>query len=193
MRRAFGAFLFVAAAWSLYQFAVYGAYFAGQARLPETQWVPFNVVGVRYPWDAAWLAVAIWAIALGLALVLLPGRRDAELPAHVPPSSRWAQNLRARQNQPCPMATMFVLNVGLLITMLFMAYVGAKPLTSHPRYVSVFSLVAGLQIGVGLILLILALFEKPRGVQRLVWGGAFYLAGTAASVTIFIWGSPAQA
>jgi len=47
----------------------------------------------------------------------------------------------------------------------------------------------GATCAAGLILLILALFEKPKGILSLTLGTVLYLGAAAAGVLGFVWGT----
>jgi len=173
-----------------YQFGIWGAFVAGSDREPYAAAVPFRMLGQNYPFDVAMLACGAWAMGLALYFILSPDANRNVLPAHVPATSKWAQRLASQGSRSSPMAGMFLVNSLLLATMLFVAYIGARSPGDHARYVSIFGMVAGLQVALGLILLILALFEKPKGPVGLLLGGAVYVAGTAVSVLVFLWGQP---
>jgi hypothetical protein len=192
MRRVIGSILAIVAGYLLYKFALWGAFLApaGAWRGPST---PFRTLGGNYPTDVAMLCAAAWAAGLGLYFILSPGRSAAFVtPSHVPSTSRWAQRMAAQGGASTPMAATFLLNALLLATTLFVAFFGVKSAGDASRYIATFTLVAWAQVAVGLILMILALFEKPKGVVGLVLGGAVYLAGTALGVMVFLWGQPVQ-
>ncbi len=191
MRRVIGSIFVVGAGWLLYKFALWGAFLASPDafRGPST---PFRVLGGNYPMDVAMLCGAAWMAGIGLYLILFsPGEASSAVPSHVPASSRWAQRMQASQdNAPSPMATIFFLNALLLITTLFVAFVGVRAPQDTSRLLATFTLVAAAQVAVGLFLLILALFEKPKGVIGLIVGLAVYAAGTGVGVMVFLWGKP---
>lgn len=190
MRRAIGSLFVLTSVFFIYQFAIWGAWVAGEGSKPYNSGVPFRMLGANYPFDVAMLVCAVWSMGIGLYFILSSEGRGGELPAHVPKTSQWAQRLAAGDTQSSPMAAVFLVNALLLLTTLFVAYMGVRASSPQERYVAIFSAVAGLEVAVGLILLILALFEKPKNVTGLMLGGAVYVAGTAASVLIFLWGQP---
>jgi hypothetical protein len=71
--------------------------------------------------------------------------------------------------------------------MLLAAYVGAKEHASE-RWIGLFAMTAGLQIAFGLLILILALFEKPRGIGSLIFGSVVYVCSIGVSLMAFSWG-----
>ncbi len=195
MRRVFGAIFFLVGAYCLYQFATWGALLAPAELKGLGREVPFHALGHNYPWDAVMLAAAAWGLGLGLYFIVSSGAGGGGgVPSHVPASSRWAQRMATQQAEGSwsPMASTFLLNALLLITALFAAYVGTRAPGDHGRHVAIFALVAGLHTAVGLILLVLSLFEKPKGAIALVLGGAVYASGTAVAVLVFLWGQPTQ-
>lgn len=195
MRRILGAAFVLGSCYFLYQFAIWGAWTAGADLKPYNSSIPFRVLGLgdNYPFDVAMLMAATWAMLIGLYFILSPERSSIALPTHVPTTSRWAQRM-ASQQRSSPMASMFLLNALLLATTLFIAYIGAKRPADNQHTISVFSLVAGLQIATGFLLMVFAVFEKPKGGMGLIVGGAVYLAGTAVAAIVFLWGGqPAQA
>jgi hypothetical protein len=188
MRRVSAAVFALAACFFLYMFGVWGAFTAGIGARPYTSAVPFRLLGQNFPFDAAMLASGVWALGLCLYFALTGDNRKA-LPSHVPATSLWAQRLQTQPSN-APMASMFLINALLLATFLFMTCVGTRAGSDHTRTVGILAGAAGLHVAAGLILLVLAIFEKPRGVTGLSVGGVAYALGTALAVAVFVWGRP---
>lgn len=187
VRRLFGAFSILAATFFAYQFAV-----CGLRGKPDraAQLEPFANLGHSYPFDISILLVGAWTLGVGLLFLLKSKSSAGPIPAHVPPTSLWAQSAAVGPRLPSPMAGLFLVNGLLLLTVLTVAYFGVRTGTQdHVRLVSVHSLVAGLQMAIGLLFLVLALFERPKGKAALLLGLLAWLAGTGVGVTVFMLGS----
>ena len=164
MRKTFGAILLLIGLAMLYEFAVWGAVHAGVTAKNAGGMLPFTSLGVNFPFDAVAFAGALWGIGLGGWLL----GREAD------PGYR-------------PMAQAFLVNSLLLLTSVFAAFAGAR-LQGNSRPVAVFATMALLQIATGLLLCILAVFERPRGMGGLAVGGALYVACTAVTLIVFLGG-----
>lgn len=170
MRRVLGALFVLIGAFCLYEFAVLGIWYGRELDVPIWK-VPLLSLGRNYPADAGWLAGALVGIFVGIGMSI---RSDASTGGGA--------------------ARVFLVNAILLCAMLCLAYFGARSLTEETKasflpMVGVFFGTALLQIGAGVILLILALFERPKGALSLLLGLVVYLAGAAAGVTAFLWGA----
>jgi len=170
MRRSLGAILVLAGAFCLFQFAVLGTWHGRHLEAPLWK-LPLLSLSENYPTNAGWLAGAVIALLVGVGIGL---RKDSQVGGGV-----------AR--------VLLVESIGIF-GMLFLAYVGARSITEETRatvlpMIGVFFGTALLQIAAGLILLIFALFEKPRGVLSLTLGTVLYLGAAAAGVLGFVWGT----
>jgi hypothetical protein len=170
MKRIFGALLMLAGAFSLYLFAT-RAMFLGRADLGTTYSpsLPLSFVGMEYPTDALLLAASAWGFLLGLWFIIT-GADEAR------------QVLRGGR-----IARVLLFNGLLLLSSLAIACFGAKA-HKDPATVMVFGIVAAVQAVVGLILLILSLTEKPKGIASLAFGAVVYLGGVGIGVLAFLWG-----
>ncbi len=171
MKRVIGALLMLGGAASLYCFTA-RVMFHGRGSLGGafTPGLPFSLVGMDYPADAMLLAGAAWGLILGLYNVLTGSEEIGRL------------------LQGGRIARLGLLNGLLLISTLAIACVGAQ----HGKdavTVAVFGIVAGLQVALGLLLLILAAFERPKGVVSLVVGGLVYAGGVVVGVLAFLGGA----
>jgi hypothetical protein len=173
MKRIFGGVLMLAGAFSLYVFAT-RAMFQGRSSIGSTYelGLPLIFMGMDYPTDALLLAGALWGFILGFWFVLT-GTDEA------------AQVLRGGR-----IARLMLLNGLLLLSTLAVAFLGAKH-HKDATTVAVFGLVALAQAACGLILLILSLFERPKGIASLAFGAVVYLGGVGVGVLAFLWGGGA--
>ena len=170
MKRIFGGLLMLAGAFSLYVF-VTRAMFHGRGSIGSTYdlSLPLSFVGLDYPTDALLLLGALWGFILGLWFVGT-GADDA------------VQALRGGR-----IARVMLLNGLLLFSTLLVAFLGAKH-HADATTVAVFGLVALAQAALGLILLILSLFERPKGIASLAFGALIYIGGVGVGVLAFLWG-----
>lgn len=171
MKRIFGGLLMLAGAVCLY-LAATRAMFQGRADLGATYspGLALSLVGLDYPTDALLLAGAAWGFLLGFWFVLT-GAEDAR------------DVLRGGR-----IARILLLNGLLLLSSLAIAYFGAKA-HKDAMTVMVFGVVAAVQAVVGLILLILSLTERPKGIASLAFGTVVYLGGVGVGVLAFLWGA----
>lgn len=190
MRRAIGTLLVGASMILLHEFSTWGTFLSAPRQAVSPSLLPFHALGENYPYDAGLLIGAAWALGLGLTFLLSPGQSKSISPLSVPSASRWAQRVTSEHGAFSWMATSFLLNALLLISTLFIAYVGANASRDHIRMVSVCALMALFHVAIGLILLIFAFFERPRGIVKLTLGGAVYLVGTIIVITVFAMGIP---
>jgi hypothetical protein len=170
MKRIFGALLALAGALCLFLFASRGIH-AGR-NLLGTQHdpsVPFRALGLDYPADGLLLLGTFWGFILGLWFILT-GDAGA-----------------SRALKGGGVARLLLLNALLLVSSLFVGFVGGRS-GANPSAVAVFGMIALAQVVVGLILLILACMEKPKGIVSLALGGLVWLGGTAAGILVFLWG-----
>jgi len=148
------------------------AMFHGRADLGTTYspGLALSFVGLDYPTDALLLAGAAWGFLLGFWFVIT-GAEDAR------------EVLRGGR-----IARILLLNGLLLISSLAIATFGARH-HKDPLTVMVFGVVAAVQAVVGLILLILSLTERPKGIASLAFGAVVYLGGVGVGVLAFLWGA----
>jgi hypothetical protein len=161
MKRISGGVLMAAGALGLYLFALH-------ARVPQDARLdalaPVRALGARYPADVLLFLGALWGIGLGFAWVAAPRSRGGGAAARA-----------------------HLLNALLLASTLFAAWVGTAA-GKEARVVAAFGTAALAQIAVGLILLVLSLFERPKGVVPLLLGTAAFLGGATVGVLAFLWG-----
>jgi hypothetical protein len=170
MKRIFGGLLMLAGAFCLYLFAT-RAMFQGRASMGSTydMSLPLMFVGMDYPTDALFLAGALWGFILGLWFVIT-GATDS------------GDALRGGR-----IARVMLLNGLLLFSTLAVAFIGARH-HKDATTVAVFGLVALAQAAFGLILLVLSLFERPKGIASLAFGAVVYLGGLAVGVLAVLGG-----
>jgi hypothetical protein len=161
MKRISGGVLMAAGGVGLYLFALH-------ARIPQgtdfDPLAPVRALGCRYPADVLLLLGGLWGLVLGFALVASgPSRAGGTI------------------------ARAHLLNALLLASTLFAAWVGGAA-GREARTVAAFGLAALAHVAAGLILLVLALFERPKGPVPLVLGTAVFLGGTAVGILAFLWG-----
>jgi len=170
MKRIFGAVLLLAGAALLYVFAT-RAMFHGRELIGSSYDVrlPLLALGIEYPTDALLLLGSLWSFILGFWFVIT-GADEA------------AGALRGGR-----IARLMLLNGLLLLSTLAVAFIGAKH-HKDATTVAVFGLVALAQAAGGLILLILSLFERPKGIASLAFGAVVYLGGVGVGVLAFLWG-----
>jgi len=170
MKRIFGGVLMLLGAFCAYLFAT-RAMFYGRAEL-GTDYSPglaLRFVGMDYPTDALLLAGAAWGVLLGFWFIIT-GADEAN------------QVLRGGR-----ISRVMLFNGLLLLSSLGIAYFGAKA-HKDPATVMVFGLVAAVQAIVGVILLILSISEKPKGIASLAFGAVVTAGGIAVAVLAFLWG-----
>src|SRR5262245_5826412 len=172
MKRILGGVLMLAGAFSLYAFAT-RAMFNGRASLGSTYelGLPLLFVGMDYPTDALYLAGAFWGFILGFWFII-SGSDDGGA-------------LRGGR-----IARIMLMNGLLLLSTLAVAYIGARH-QKDATTVAVFGLVALVQAAFGLILLVLSLFERPKGIASLAFGAVVYLGGVGIGILTFLWGGGA--
>jgi hypothetical protein len=171
MKRIFGGLLMLAGAFCLYLFAT-RAMFQGRADLGTaySPGLPLMFVGMDYPTDALLLAGSAWGFLLGLWFIIT-GAEEAQ------------QVLRGGR-----IARVMLFNGLLLLSSLAIAYFGAKA-HKDAATVAVFGIVAALQAVLGLVLLVLSLTERPKGIASLAFGAVVYLGGVGIAVLTFLWGA----
>lgn len=170
MKRIFGGLLMLAGAFALYVFTV-RAMHLGREQISATLDVrlPLLLVGLDYPTGALILLGAVWSFILGLWFIIT-GADEA------------ATAFRGGR-----IARFMLLNGLLLVSTLGVAYIGARH-GQDTKLVAVFGLVALAQAVFGLLLLVLSLFERPKGIASLAFGAAIYLCGVGIGVVTFLWG-----
>ena len=122
--------------------------------------LPFRTLGHEYPADALLFLGALWGFVLGLGLILTP--EEASKGGRI--------------------ARVMLLNGLLLLSSLFVAYIGGKTAGVDAGVIAVFGMVALAQSALGFFLLIFALFEKPKGVASLLFGVPVYLLGVGTGL-----------
>lgn len=150
-----------AGALGLYLFALHARVAQGTVLDPLA---PVRGLGSRYPGDVLFFLGGLWGLGLGFALIVSGPSRGGGAVA-------WAH----------------LVNALLLISTLFAAWIGSSA-GRDARGVAAFGAAALAQIAVGLILLVLSLFERPKRVVPLVLGTAGFLAGGALGVLALLWG-----
>ena len=170
MKRIFGGLLMLAGAFALYVFTTRAMYF-GREQISAAFDVrlPFFLAGLDYPTGALLLAGAAWGFILGLWFIVTGGD-DA------------SQALRGGR-----ISRLMLLNALLLLSTLGVAYLGARH-NRETTLVAIFGLVALAQAAFGLLLLVLSLFERPKGIASLAFGAVVYLGGVGIGVMTFLWG-----
>lgn len=170
MKQIVAALLLLAGSILLFQFVMQGTFHAkGDA---ASMSLPFSSLGKNYPSDALTLVGAFWCLLLSFVLTLasVAGKRDS----NARPGGR--------------VARFMLLNSLFLISSLFVAYVGART-GQESTIVGIFGCAALAQTGLGLLLVILSLIEKPKGPASLIFGLLLYLGGGALTVLSFVWGA----
>lgn len=170
MRKLLGTLLVAAGAVSLFLFAVRGTADAAGLQVPVWK-LPLAALGRSFPNDAGWLMGGLWGLGLGVSFLVLAGSKPGGTVARI-----------------------FLANALLILTMLAIGAIGARVVTDETRaefvpIIGIFFGTALLQIGAGLILFILAVFERPKGIASLLVGTAVYLSAAAVGVLSFLWGT----
>lgn len=163
MKRFFGALFMVAGAIFLYLFvarAMYGARGESGSFHPG---LPFQGLGYEYPTTALLFVASVLSFLIGLALALTP-----------------AEGVGGGR-----VARVMLLNALLLLSSLFVAYVGGQS-QADAGIVAVFGGVALAQAALGFFLLIFALFEKPKGAASLMLGLPLYLGGVGIGLYVLL-------
>lgn len=146
--------------------------------------LPFAVLGKNYPNDVLFLLGALWLLVIGFVWVVTDfGRTSVPVSASTGTARYYAAPRKGGR-----IARLMLLNALFLVSSLFVAYVGARSGQEDTK-VAIFATVALLQIAAGLVLLVLALFERPKGVLSLLLGAGVYLFGVAIGVLAFLWGA----
>lgn len=176
IRRTLGAVFTIAGGFFTYLFATRSMYHGraglGSAYDPAA---PFLALGADYPVDVFLLLGASWAFLIGLALIITGESRD---PSRGPRGGR--------------VSRVMLMNGLLLISTLFVGYMGARvstPGNPQTQVLAIFGLIALAQVALGLILIVLALFERPKGILSLPLGIVIYLMGVGVGVLAFLWGA----
>ena len=190
MKQFTAAILLVAGALLLFQFTVQGTARALKDAAPSGEDeisfnLPFTSLGQNYPDDALHLVGAFWCLVISFIMTLTG---SAKKPAITPlssdsPAARFAAGARPGGK----VARLMLLNSLFLLSALFVAFIGAIN-DQDQRVVAVFGGVALLQSGMGLLLLLMSLIEKPKGLVSLILGMLLYFAGGALAILTFIWG-----
>ncbi|MHC4607235.1 MAG: hypothetical protein ACYTAF_09945 [Planctomycetota bacterium] len=162
MKQIFGALLLLIGALFLFQFGIHGTFHAPRDVDPSFA-LPFKNIGANWPTDAIYFVLAIWLTIIGLGLCFSTGKAGA--------------------GRVC--SKIMLLNSLLMLTALFMAYTGARGAQDYAT-IGAFFAIAGIQIVFGLLLLLLALGEKPKGTASLLAGTLFWIAGAAVGVMSFL-------
>jgi hypothetical protein len=170
MKRIFGGLLMLAGAFALYVFTARAMHF-GREQMSAAFDIRFPILmaGLDYPTGALILVGAFWGFILGLWCIVTGGD-DA------------AQALRGGK-----IARLMLLNGLLLLSTLGVAYLGARN-NGGNTLIAVFGLIAAAQVVFGALLLVLALFERPKGIASLAFGALIYLGGVGVGVMTFLWG-----
>jgi hypothetical protein len=185
MRRIIGAVLMLGGAACLYFFAVGGVFQGREIQAPAAG-MPFLSLGRQYPADAVLLLGAFWGFLIGIFLVVTAWERSAVPAAAGSAASRYAAATTGRKGGT--IGLFMLLNGLLLLSTLFVAYIGGKA-RQDVMAVGVFGLIALVQMGLGILLVILALFERPKGVLALILGIPIHLVGIAVGLlAFFVWG-----
>ena len=188
MKQFTAAVLLVAGAWLLFQFVLQGTVrtntvFAEGDEIATN--LPFTSLGQNYPADALYLVGAFWCLLLSFVMTLTAGTgKKLVVPRSDSPAARFAAGARPGGK----VARFMLLNALFLLSALFVAFIGART-DQQPLVVAVFGSVALLQTGVGLLLLLMSLIEKPKGPVTLIIGTLLYFAGGALAILSFIWGA----
>lgn len=169
----------------LYFFAAGGVSQGREIQAPAAV-VPFLSLGCQYPGDAVLLVGAFWGFLIGLFLVAAPAGGSAPPSTAGSAASRYAAAASGRKGGT--IGLFMLLNSLLLLSTLFVAYIGGKA-RQDVTAVGVFGLIALVQMGLGILLVILALFERPKGILALILGIPLHLVGIAIGLlAFFVWG-----
>lgn len=189
MKRVLGALLTITGAWLLFQFCALGMFHArGSFSEAFEGSLPFSSLGKNYPADALYLVGAFWCLLIGVIFALTAGLGGKSAVTAAPEGSVAARFAAGSTRKGGRVAQYLLLNGLLLLSSLFVAYVGARS-GQQPSMVATFSVVAALQIVFGLLLLLFALLEKPKGIVSLLLGLVVYLGGVTVGVLAWLWGA----
>ena len=169
MKRIFGGLLMLAGAFALYVYTTRAMTF-GREQISSAYDVrlPFFLAGVDYPTGAMLLVGSLWGFILGLWFIITGGDD--------------AGALRGGR-----IARLMLLNGLLLLSTLGVAYLGARN-NGGSTLIAIFGIVAAAQVIIGALLLVLSLFERPKGIASLAFGAVVYLGGVGIGVMTFLWG-----
>ncbi len=188
MKRIVGAALVVAGTFLLLRFAVYGT--IGAPEGAEQSWkLPFQSLGNQYPDVALTLVGGAWGFLLGILLLVfnkkaVPVSKDASGPA-----ARYAA--LAGGGRKGRASKILFLNSLALVSALFLVFIGTKTAdpAAHATIIGAFYGAACLHIAAGLIIVLLALLEKPKSPIPLLVGLLLWLGGSAAGVFVYLQGA----
>jgi hypothetical protein len=186
MKRIIGAVSMLGGAACLYFFAAGGA-FQGRELQASPAGLPFLSLGRCYPADAVLMLGALWGFLIGTFLVITASGAKAAAPAAAgSAASRYAAATTGRKGGT--IGLFMLLNGLLLLSTLFVTYIGGMA-RQDVMAVGVFGLIALVQMGLGILLVILALFERPKGILALILGIPLHLVGIAIGLlAFFVWG-----
>lgn len=172
IRRVFGALLALAGGILLYLFAASTMYHArGEMGAEYEAGLPFRALGANFPADVMLLLGGGWCLLLGLWFTLTGSDSGGPQGGRV--------------------SRAYLINALMLLSTLFAGVVGARTASPDSTTLAVFGLVAFAQAALGVILLIMALAEKPKGYLSLLCGSVLWLGGVGIAVLSFLWGAPA--
>jgi len=145
------------------EYAVWGTLQAGsQAGKPHLL-LPLLASGINY--ETLKLCAGIGMLVLGLYFAL-----------------------RAPHADPSPMAQVFLLNALLLCGSLLLAFAGSHQ--PDPQFwTGLFAMTAALEVVAGMILLVLAVSERPIDPVGVTLGGVVYVASVAIGAVVYLSGS----
>lgn len=179
MKQIVAALLLLAGSFLLFQFVLQGTVHAGGEA--ASIGLPFSSLGKNYPADALYLVGAFWCLLLSFVLTLTAGVGKKT-------SGDSSGRYSAAPRSGGRVARFMLLNSLFLLSSLFVAFIGARTGQETP-VVAIFGCVALAQTGLGLLLVILSLIEKPKGIASLIFGLVLYLGGGTLTVLSFaVWG-----
>jgi hypothetical protein len=160
MKKFLGTLVVLLGVMMLVEFAIWGSVRAGaQAGKPHLL-LPLLAAGMNY--ETLKFCAGLGCLILGLHTALRPP--DAA---------------------PSPMAQVFLLNAVLLCGSLLLAFAGSHQ--PDPQFwTGLFTLTAALEVVVGLVLLVLAVSERPLDAVGITLGGVVYVASVAIAAVAYL-------
>jgi len=162
MKKFLGTLVVLLGVMMLVEYAVWGTLQAGSQAGKSHLLLPLLGSGINY--ETIKLCVGIAMLVLGLYFALRPPHAD-----------------------PSPMAQVFMLNAVLLCGSLLLAFAGSHQPDPH-FWTGLFAMTAVLEVVVGMVLLGLAVSERPIDPVGVTLGGVVYVASVAIGAVVYLSG-----
>lgn len=176
MKRSIGGLFLLAGGFFLFWFGVIASHGVADT-VPASLKLPFQGVGYEWPKDAILFCSAMTCLLLGLGLMMTGG--ESPVPAHG----------KAPPKKGGFISSLLFLNSMLMASVIFVAAIGARA-AQPPSTTIIGSLmaIAMVQGAIGLLLLILSLLEKPKGILTLLFGFLFWAGSLVFGILSMVQG-----